>query len=75
MEGDASEEEVEDPEQAQLERRNDEYFKQIIALGQKIMEENEDKPFWSTGIIGSKNSTNQRNGNRGSREDRKYSKE
>lgn len=46
-------EEAEENEEKALEKKEDEYFKKIIALGQKIIEENEDKPFWSTGIIGS----------------------
>jgi hypothetical protein len=48
------EEAKEDDEETLLKKRDDEYFKNIIALGQKIIEENEDKPFWSTGIIGKK---------------------
>lgn len=33
-------------------KSEEEYLKQLIELEQKIMEDNEDKPFWSTGIIG-----------------------
>ena len=67
-----SDEEEEDDMETQLRKRDDEYFKNIIALGQKIIEENEDKPFWSTGIIG--RHPNPRNGDRRPRKTPKHPK-
>jgi hypothetical protein len=52
MEKNNSDEENENNEEIKKQKQKDEYFKHIIALGQRIIEENEDKPFWSTGIIG-----------------------